>query len=327
MSRGGRLMLWAVGVLLIVLVAGVLLMLDAVKARIGPPCLDHVAAPPEVAPVTLVPAEDGRACQITYPDGLELDVPIAPKRIISTLPGITEMLCYLGAEASIVAVSPYCDYPPSIAGKPQVRVQPFDAEAVLAQRADLIIADSRLHRRDLGVMRSRVGSLLLLDTSRSLPHLAQSLDLLARVLGTHEARTRQAEFQRRVDTLTQALTRNPVDPPLRVLIAAQWDPLYVLGRGALIDDLLRVCGCVNVACDLQGDASGTFPEELVIARQPDVILSLQGPLPERLSERWRTVPAVKNAHVLDGGSDDLQRAGPRILDALERLAGQLRDAR
>ena len=322
MSRGGRMTLWAVGGLMLVLVSGVWLMLDALDARLGPPCLDHVAAAPQVGKITVQVVGETR--RIGYPDGLELDVPIAPQRIISTLPGITEMLCYLGAEDRIVAVSPYCDHPASVASKPQIRVQPFDAEAVLAQRADLLIADTRLLRRDLGVIRSRVGAVLLLDTSHSLPHLAQALDLLAQVLGTDGAKARQAEFQTRVEALTLALAQDHTAPPPRVLVAAQWDPLYVLGRGALIDDLLRVCGCVNVACDLQSDASGTFSEELVLARQPDVILTLQGPLPARLRERWHGVPAVRDARILDGSSDELQRAGPRILDALERLAAQLR---
>ena len=48
-------------------------------------------------------------------------------------------------------------------------------------------------------------------------------------------------------------------------------PLYVLGPGSLLDDMMRECGGVNVACDL-GRASGPFAEELVLARRPDWIL-------------------------------------------------------
>ncbi|MDJ0521244.1 MAG: ABC transporter substrate-binding protein [Planctomycetota bacterium] len=327
MTRGGRMTLWAVGALLLIMVGGVWMMLNAIESRIDAACLATVARAPEVKLLTVEPDSDGASMRVTYPDGLELDVPKAPKRILSTLPGITEMLCHLGAEAQIVAVSPHCDHPPSIQSKPRVAVQPLDAEGVLAQKADLLIADSRLLRRDIGLIRSRVGAVLLLDTSRSLPHLAQAMRTLALVLGTEEAMERQAAFFRRMNALVETLERDASETPPRVLVVAQWDPLYVLGSGSLIDDLLRLCGCVNVACDLKSDASGTFSEELVIARRPDVILSLHGPLPDRLKTRWRTVPAVKDGRVLDGESDDLMRAGPRILDALERLARQLRDAR
>lgn len=327
MSGVGRLTLWTTGGLLLVLAGCVLLMISSLDRRIEAPCLAAVRAAPDGRFVKSVQVVDGSGLRITYADGLELDVATDAQRIVSALPGITEMLCHLGAEDRIVAVSDRCDYPTTIATKQRVKVQPFDAEAVLAVRADLLIVDRRLHRRDLAMLSRRVPNILLLDTSRSLAHLAQSMDLLAQVLGTAEAREKADDFRRRMDALLPRIAAPAGATPQRVLIVAQWDPLYVLGYGSLIDDLVRACGCVNVACDLKSDASGTFSEELVIARQPDVILTPPGPLPARLAERWRTVPAVRNRRFLDGSADDLVRAGPRILGALERLAGQLREAR
>ncbi len=326
MSGVGRITMYTTGGLLLVIAGGVLLLVNALDRKLDPVCLAKVAPAPDGAlhkPLGWY----GDKMRVTYDDGLELDVPLAPQRIVSSLPGITEMLCYLGAEAQIVAVSKYCDYPASVKDKHKVTVQPFDAEGVLAQRADVLVADRRLHRRDLSVMRTRVRSILLLDTSRSLPHLASSMTLLAEMLNTGTARKRAAEFRLGAAGLVTRLSVDLPDPPTRVLVVGQWDPLYVLGNGSLIDDLLRVCGCVNVACDLKSDASGTFSEELVLARRPDAIVSLNGRIPDRLRKRWRNVPAVGGGHVLDGESDDLMRAGPRILEGLARLARDLRAAR
>ncbi len=326
MSGPGRLTLWATGGLLIVVALGVVLMLQALDRKLGPPCLDRVAPAPAGRLVADLERGHGRLA-ITYDDGLELEVPLRPRRIVSALPGITEMLCHLGAEAQLVAVSPRSDQPPSIAHLPHISVLPFDVEAVLAQRADLLVVDRRLHRRDLAVMRSRVRHVLLLDTSRSLPDLLASMDLLAAVLDTPEAKSGAAAFRARAEALTRALETARPAPPPRVLIVAQWDPLYVLGHGSLLDDLVRLCGGVNVACDLQSDASGTFSEELVLARRPEMILWMAGPLPARLRERWQHVPAVAEGRLIDASADDLQRAGPRILDGLERLAASMHEAR
>lgn len=326
MSGVGRLTMYTTGGLLLVILGGVLLMINALDKKLEPACLKEVAPVPDGVLYQPLGWDDDQLL-VTYDDGLELAVPMQPKRIVSSLPGITEMLCYLGAEEQIVAVSKHCDYPASVKGKPQVMVQPFDAEAVLAQRADVLVADRRLHRRDLSVMRTRVRSILLLDTSRSLPQLASSMTLLAAMLNTDEAKQRAADFRLRVAGLVTRLSVDLPDPPMRVLVVAQWDPLYVLGRGSLIDDLLRVCGCVNVACDLKSNASGTFSEELVLARRPDAIVTLNGPPPDRHRRRWRNVPAIEDGRVIDGESDDLMRAGPRILDGLARLAKALRGAR
>jgi len=289
-------------------------------------CLNAPAPPPRADFVRDVVVREERV-HITYDDGVEVTLPRGPRRIVSSLPGITEMVAYLGGGERLVAVTQYCDFPPAVKGLPQVSVLPFDAEAVLAARADLLIVDRRLHRRDLEMIRRRVPNVLLLETSRSLPHLAASLSLLGKVLGGEQAARRVRGWQARLDKLLRSLQATPPRPAPRVLVVAQWEPLYVMGSGSLLDDLLRVCGCVNVACDLESDASGTYPEELVLARRPDWILWTRDAIPGRLAERWRHLPAVEDGRISDASSNDLVRAGPRILDGLERLGAVLRGER
>lgn len=326
MSRVGRATLWTLGGFLLVLVFAILLALRSLEGQLTPRCLDGVAPAPRAEFVRSVTV-GANARRVTYDDGSECSVPLEPQRIVSSLPGITELICYLGAEERLVAVSPWCDHPASVKALRRVKVQPFDAEGILAVEPDLVIVDRRLHRQDLDRIRLRCPAVLLLETSRSLEHLAVSTKLLAAVLGTPDAQARADAFKRRLDDLVAHVHRAaPAEPP-RVLVVAQWEPLYVLGRGSLIDDLLRTCGCVNVACDLEGDASGTFTEELVLARRPDWILTPREPLPVRLAKRWRNLPAVMHGHLADGSADDLVRAGPRILDGLERLARVLQGAR
>jgi ABC-type Fe3+-hydroxamate transport system substrate-binding protein len=283
-----------------------------------------------VRAVRVLPAEGpgaaGERLEVEYDDGTRTVVPRAPGRIVSALPGITEMLVHLGALDRLVAVSSFCDHPAELRARdlPRVQVQPFGAEGVLAVRPDLLVVDRRLVRRDLQTIRRRVPAVLLLESSRSLRDLAASFDLLAQVLGTPEARERSSAWRVRLDALLARLADAAPPTPPRVLVVGQWDPLYVMARGSLLDDLLRACGCVNVACDLPGDASGTFSEELVLQRRPDWILVPREPLPERLARRWAGVPAVARGRLADGAADDLVRGGPRILDALGRLAAVLR---
>jgi ABC-type Fe3+-hydroxamate transport system substrate-binding protein len=110
----------------------------------------------------------------------------------------------------------------------------------------------------------------------------------------------------------------------KVLLLGQAEPLYVLGPGSLLDDMVRACGCENVASDL-GRASAPFPTELVRARAPDWILTTSGVgLPPSLLDLWKDVPAVKEGRIADASADDLVRAGPRTTAALRRLSKVLR---
>jgi ABC-type Fe3+-hydroxamate transport system substrate-binding protein len=241
------------------------------------------------------------------------------RRILSTLPGITEMICHLGARDRLVAVSGRCDYPPSVRGLRHIKVHPLDVEAALLARPDLVVVDVRLHRRDLARIRKRFPAVLELDTSRSLESVAVSMERLAAVLDTPTARARAATWRGRKQALQAKLAADAPRIPPRVLIVGQWDPLYALGPGSLLDDVVRLCGGTNVAADLEGDASGTFNEELVLERRPAWILRPLAPVPERIRRRWQDVPAMRDGHVVDASADDLVRAGPRILDAVERL--------
>ena len=305
---------------------GCWLLLGAVQHRVEPLCLKTVAEaePPHFWETAHPPAED-EVWELGYDDGLHLQVDRDPQRIASSLPGITEMIAFLGRGKRLVAVTDYCDYPSELVKDVEkISVLPYDPEGLLTTRPDLLVVDRRMHRRDLDVIRRRVPNVLLLDTSSSLGHLQQSLLLLYSVLGADEGREEAyAAWDRRYRELVATLQAARPEVPPRVLVVAQWDPLYVLGRGSLIDDLLRICGCVNIACDLESDASGTFPEELVIARRPDWILTPREPMPERLRERWKNLPAVKTDSFINGSGDDLVRAGPRILEGLERLARAL----
>jgi len=322
--RGGRVAVVLLVGVLAVLVGGIWLLLDALERRVEPGCLQQVAG----APISAFWQARGAAdepLEIEYDDRLVIHVGRDARRIASTVPGITEMVAFLGRGDRLVAVSKWCDFPADVVkGLTRVSVLPFNPEGFLAVRPDLLLVDRRLHRRDLPVIRRRIPNVLLLESSRSLGHLQASFELLYRVLGADEAGTeRYQAWQARAAALVQSIAARRLEPPPRVLVVGQWDPLYVLGRGALIDDLLRICGCVNVACDLESDASGTFSEELVLARRPDWILTPGTPLPERLRERWRNLPAVKRGQLTDGSADDLVRGGPRLLEGLARLADTL----
>src|SRR5271165_6596135 len=70
---------------------------------------------------------------------LALEKPAA--RIVSLAPNVTELLFAAGAQARVVAVSEYSDYPPAAAALPRVgNAHALDLEAMLALKPDLVIA-------------------------------------------------------------------------------------------------------------------------------------------------------------------------------------------
>lgn len=298
------------------------LLLAACGPDAPPPCLARLADAPDGAYVHSAEVE-GDERVVAYADGRIVRIPKNPRRIVSTLPGLTEIVASLGALDRVVAITEHCDRPAETEGIRRISVMPMDLETLIDVGADLVLVDPILNTDALAV--ADLPTFLPLE-SRSLAHLEATIELLATVLDTEEARLGALRFKAGLNLARIAATPEPGAPPPRVLLLAQSDPLYVLGPGALLDDMLRQCGAVNAACDL-GRASGPFAEELVIARRPDWILALDGLPDQRLLERWASVPAVAEGRVAAGSSDDLLRAGPRIPAALVRLADVLHGRR
>lgn len=338
MSRVGRTTVLVVGGMLVIFVVAIAAMLDSIDRRFRPACLERVPEAPdgEFATVDWETDTDAGVHPVRYDDGLETTFPAPARgtRIVSTLPGITEMVADLGHAHRLVGISPWCDVPEGAQDPRRITVQPFDAEGMLAVRPDLVLLDRRLHLRDLATIRRRAPHVVMLETSRSLPHLVHSMQLLAEVLegpasgpspAAGSAHARALAFRARHEALVGSIDPTWEDGAPRVLVLGGWDPLYAMGPGSLLDDMLRTCGAINIACDLGTDASGTFNEELVLARRPGWILATtSAPMPDRMRERWRNVPAMRAGRVAPAHGDDVVRGGPRSLDVLARLHAVLR---
>jgi iron complex transport system substrate-binding protein len=303
--------------------AAVLVLLAACGGRAADTCLERVATAPDGAWTRSVAREGGRT-RVVLLDGTAVDLPAEPRRIVSTLPSVTELVAYLAGTKSLVGVSPWCDWPPEVRALPKVSVIPMDVETLKGLAPDLVLCDGTFHASSLTLLRHHFANALPVE-SRSLPHLLATIDVLGQVLGAPGARAKAAALRVDLEAAVAEAASAARTPPLRVLLVGQPDPLHVLGPGSLLDDLLRVCGCVNVACDL-GRASGPFSVEVAIARRPDWILTTGDALTADLDRRWAGMPAVKAGRTASANVDDLLRAGPRTPQALRRLAAVLRGA-
>jgi iron complex transport system substrate-binding protein len=85
----------------------------------------------------------GSAWALTFVDqtGRTLTLPAPPRRIVSLVPSVTEVLYAIGAESLLVGVTDFCDYPPEAKRKPHVggMLSP-NLETLVTLKPDLIVA-------------------------------------------------------------------------------------------------------------------------------------------------------------------------------------------
>jgi iron complex transport system substrate-binding protein len=244
-------------------------------------------------------------------------IAVAPRRVISLAPSVTEILLAIGLDAELVGISDADDYPPErIAGRPRVGGVVVNVENVMALQPDLVVGVHSLQRDQLERL-ARVGlSVLAVDATSLEGTLAQ-----IRVLGLAMGRQTQAKhlaagLERRAASVQPGASRE-------VYIEVWHEPVTAAGGGTLIDDLLRRAGGVNIFGRLPG-----YPQvaaEQVVARSPHVILMIY-PGRAQLMRRagWATVAAVRGGRVYEVPASLVTRPGPRAVEGLELVARLLR---
>jgi len=261
--------------------------------------------------------------------GREVTLPAPPRRIVSLVPSVTEIVFALGAEDRLVGRTDYCEYPPAARGKPSVggMVNP-SLETLVALKPDLVIATDEGNREETfqQLARLRIPTYLVHAT-----RLSALLDLIGRVgeLTGHAAAVAPLAdgLTRRVDAVRRAVA--PFPRP-RVLYVIWPEPLIVPGRESLLTELIDVAGGESVTGQ-ERQAYVRFSVEAAVALAPQVIVladhaSANGggsgagrPEPEKW-RRFTSVPAIRAGRLHSVDLSILHRYGPTVVDGLESLA-------
>jgi iron complex transport system substrate-binding protein len=255
--------------------------------------------------------------------GRELTLAAPPKRIVSLVPSVTEIVYALGAERLLVGVTDFCDFPPEARTQPKVggMVAP-SLEAIVALKPDLVIATTEGTREDTVTQLSRLKVPVYLVTAHQVADVTSLITRLGELTGSaSSAGPLVTRLEQRIEAVKKAV--GPLARP-RVLYVLWPEPLIVPGRGALVTELIQIAGGQSLTAD-DPDAWPRYSLEAAVARSPEVILlANHGAGTGAVEvEKWRrlaSLPAVRSGRLLSVNGDLMHRYGPRFVDGLEQLA-------
>ena len=220
-----------------------------------------------------------------------------PRRIVSLNPTTTELLYAIGAGTRVVGRTSYDIYPAEIRSVADLGqgLRP-NVEAVLAVHPDLVLLyASADNRAAAGRLRASGVATAAYRIDRIADMVRVTL-LLGQLTGDTGASHRTVDSVRatldRVRGSTAALPHPSVFWPL-------WDaPLLSVGHGSFLNELIEVAGGRNVFADLPQPAPTVAFEEL-LRRDPDMIIASEASK-KRLesNDRFRTLRAVREHHVV-----------------------------
>lgn len=261
--------------------------------------------------------------------GISIQLAQPAERIISLAPSLTELLYVAGAGSKLVGVVEYSDYPEEALSLPLIgRFDRFDIERILELKPDLVVAWLTGNPRSTIEALENLGLTVYVAEPKFLDSIPTQLTNLGQLAGT------EADASAAIDdyetTLTQLATRYRAESPVRVFYQV-WDrPLMTAGGAELTNDLIELCGGINVF----GELSALAPKvnlEAVLLRDPELIVAsgIDERRPAWLDtwDEWPSITAVANRQVVFIDPDLTQRHSPRVLQGAEILCEQIAAAR
>lgn len=253
-----------------------------------------------------------------------------PKRIVSLIPAVTEMLFAIGAGEQVVGVSSFDTFPPEATTRPAVGGL-FDPnyETILSLQPDLVVtygSQDELVRR--------------LDATR-IPHYSYRHGGLAQItstirdLGRVTGHVDQAErvaagIEDGLDAVRKA-ARGRSSPKVLLVFGREDGSLrglFVSGGVGFLNDLIVAAGGQNVMADVQREGLQLSAEQLLV-RAPEVVIELRGGAEwndERRARElavWKTarIPAARSGRISILTDESLVIPGPRVVTAAKAIAG------
>ena len=246
-------------------------------------------------------------------------------RVISLSPALTRTLLALEAGDRVVGVDRYSRRIPEMQQTPSLGgLFAPDLERAVELRPTLVLAVTTAQQQSfLDQLRARGVRVETFD-GNGLDDVLASYRRVGALVGEAERGDALAQnVERELATLAQ---HQPAARP-SVAVVIEIDPLYVVGAGSFVNDLIRAAGGENAF----GDLAQPYPRvslEVLAERAPDVLLDTtfdsadMAGAQERAHAHWSRFAWVRRVEVLPQGI--LTLPGPDLAEAALLLRARIR---
>ncbi|MDR1277988.1 MAG: ABC transporter substrate-binding protein [Treponema sp.] len=275
---------------------------------------------------------DGGGRALVDRTGSQISVPAKLERIVSTAPSNTEIIAALGFADKLIALDPYSAGVEGITGNPVLIDFAYpDGELILGLEPDIVFAAG--HNRTVSgadpfkLLRETGISVAYIPTSVSIDDIYRDIRFIAEVLGVPEKGEQMVkDMEEQIGAITKAGAAIREKQSVYFEISS-FPTMVSFGQGVYLDEMIHIIGALNI---FAGEKSWFSPAaEVIIERNPDVILTLADPadgreadLPGEMSGRpgFGAINAVRHRRVYSIDANAASRPSHHIVSALKQMA-------
>ncbi|MFP6641463.1 MAG: helical backbone metal receptor [Myxococcota bacterium] len=245
-------------------------------------------------------------------------------RIVSLNPSLTSILVVLGAADRLVGVDDYSAQEiEEVSALPRVGglFNP-SLEAVVGLKPDLVVLVPSAEQRDFQARLAALGIRVETFENVRFDQVLENIERLGVLADRRDAAARRIHDISRVRETARVLTGGR--DPQKVLMVLQRDPLYVVGHGNFMAEMVTGLGARNGAASF----SEPYPRvarEWLVESAPDILIDLSPDTgdPAAFWSRWPSIPAVAQGRIVRLDPGLIGMPGPYLDRATLQLAASL----
>ena len=243
----------------------------------------------------------------------------SPARFASLNPATTELLFALGAGTRLVARTTWDVWPDAARAVADVGpgLRP-NVEAVLARHPDLVVLYASAENRVAAEQLRAAGVTVIALRTDRLADFARASRELGRATGESTAAALVVDTMQHTLARVRAATLHLEHPTVFWHV---WDsPIYTIGAGSFLDELLTIAGGTNIYAD-RTEPSPQVSLEDIVKRDPHVVLAgVSGEKALASSPLWQGVRAVREGRVFVIDTNLVGRPSVRAGEAAASIA-------
>ncbi len=267
------------------------------------------------------PASGTFPVTVTDDAGRSVTVSARPERIVSLAPANTEIVAALGALDRLAGVTSYCDYPAEVAGIDTMGdfVQP-NLEVIAAAEPDLVLVTTGVQTEVISQLEALGATVVAIDP-QSFDGVLNAITIVGAAIGEPEAAAQLTEsMEIQLDDIAERVEGAPV----RCFLEIAQDPLFTVGSGTLLNDLIELAGGENVVTE---PGYVAYSVEQLVQTDPAVYLATKGSMsdPSDITGRpgYAALTSVAAARVFILDDNLVSRPGPRVVEGVRQIAEAL----
>jgi iron complex transport system substrate-binding protein len=250
--------------------------------------------------------------------GRKVEIPSAIERVVSLAPNLTEIVFAVGAGSKLVGVTEQCNYPEEALAIRKIgdTINP-NLESIIAARPQVVLVTTASQNENFARTLEQNQISFVATDPKDIASTYESILLIGNLLGEEKNAAKLVDEMRgRIERVKEKLGDAE---PVSVFLQIDKESLYTIGRDSFLTEVIAISGGKSVTAEIE-TAYPKISKERALLLQPEVIMipdKGEGIQPNFV---FHESPAVINGRVFRIDADVISRPGPRIADAVEKIA-------